>query len=77
MEEKLVRYIRRHTMTVTLVVVLSFLLLGLGEYFLYRKVMVVNQMVSEGLMQIKEEVKTPTSTPVSVTVTPPMMKKVK
>lgn len=77
MEEKLVRYIRRHTMTVTLVVVLSFLLLGLGEYFLYRKVMVVNQMVSEGLMQIKEEVKAPTPTPISSIVTPPMMKRIK
>lgn len=77
MEEKIVRYIRRHTMTVTLVIVLSFVLLGLGEYFLYRKVMVVNQMVSEGLMQIKEEVKTPTPTPISKIVTPPMMKKVK
>lgn len=77
MEEKLVRYIRRHTMTVTLVVVLSFLLLGLGEYFLYKKVMVVNQMVSEGLMQIKEQVKTPTPTPISMIVTPPVMKRVK
>lgn len=79
MEEKLVLYIRRHTMTVTLVVVLGFLLLGLGEYYLYRKVMFVNQMVSEGLMQIKEEVKTPTSTPLPTTVTPtpPMMKQAK
>lgn len=72
MEEKLVRYIRRHTMTVTLVVFLSFLLLGTGEYYLYRKVMFVNKMVSEGLMQIKESVNPPTPTP-----TVPMMKKVK
>lgn len=62
MEEKIVRYIKHHTMRITMIVVLGFLLLGLGEYFLYRKVMYVNQMVSEGLMQIKETVKTPTPT---------------
>lgn len=72
MEEKIVRYIRHHTITVTMVVVLGFLLLGLGEYYLYRKVMYVNQMVSEGLMQIKESVKTP-----APPVIAPMMRGVK
>lgn len=74
MEEKIVRYIRHHTMTVTLVVVLSFILLGTGEYYLYRKVMFVNQMVSEGVMQIKETIRPPTPTP---TIVLPMMKRVK
>jgi len=72
MEEKLIKYIRHHTMTVTMVIVLGFLLLASGEYYLYRKVMYVNQMVSEGLMQIKETVKAPTPTTVV-----PMMKGVK
>lgn len=69
MEEKIVRYIKHHTMTVTLVVVLSFILLGTGEYYLYRKVMYVNQMISEGVMQIKETIRPPTSTPKPITPT--------
>ncbi len=72
LEEKIVRYIRHHTMTVTIVVILGFLLLAVGEYYLYRKIMYVNQMVSEGLMQIKESVKAPTPTTIV-----PMMKRVK
>ena len=74
MEEKIVKYIQKHTMTVTFVVVLGFLLLGVGEYYLYRKVMFVNKMVSEGLMQIKESVNPPSPTPTPKTVVP-MMKK--
>ncbi|TRZ52396.1 hypothetical protein D4R99_02780 [bacterium] len=54
MEEKLSRYVRRHMMTVLIAVLSSFLLLFLGEFLLYKKIMVVNRMVSEGLMQIKE-----------------------
>jgi len=72
MEEKIVRYIRHHTMRITMIVILGFLLLGIGEYYLYRKVMFVNQMVSEGLMQIKESVNPPTPT-----IVLPMMKRVK
>ncbi len=59
-------------MRITMIVILGFLLLGIGEYYLYRKVMFVNQMVSEGLMQIKESVNPPTPT-----IVLPMMKRVK
>lgn len=53
--------IHRHTRLVTAVVVAIFLLLGAGEYYLYRQIMYLNRMVSEGLMQIKDEVKQPPS----------------
>lgn len=54
MEQKIFRYIRGHMMTMMIVVLSSFLLLFLGEFFLYRKIMYLNQIVSEGFMQIKE-----------------------
>lgn len=54
MEKDVVNYIRKHTFLVTVVVVVVFMLLAFGEYFLYRKIMLVNQMVSEGFMQVKE-----------------------
>ncbi len=54
MEKDVSSYVRKHTFMVTMVVVLVFLLLAFGEYFLYRKIMQVNQMVSEGFMQMKE-----------------------
>ncbi|MEK7597096.1 MAG: hypothetical protein AAB441_00440 [Patescibacteria group bacterium] len=57
MEQKINRYIKGHMMTMLIVVLSSFLLLFLGEFFLYRKIMYLNQTVSEGLMQIKEAAK--------------------
>lgn len=57
MEQKFIRYIRHHTMPIVIVLLLSFLILFLGEFFLYRKIEYVNKMVAEGLMQIKEAVK--------------------
>ncbi len=47
--------IHHHTKLVTAVVVTVFLLLGAGEYYLYRQIMYINRMVSEGFMQIKTE----------------------
>jgi len=41
-------------MTMMIAVLTGFLILFLGEFLLYRKIMVLNQMVSEGLIQIKE-----------------------
>ena len=58
MEHKINRYIKGHMMTIMIVILISFLLLFLGEFFLYRKIMYLNQIVSEGLMQIKEAAKT-------------------
>lgn len=54
MNKEISHYIHKHTTFVTLVVVSVFLLLAGGEYFLYRKIMWVNKMVAEGLIQIKE-----------------------
>ena len=54
MEQKIYHYIRGHMMTMLIVVLSSFLLLFLGEFFLYRKIMHLNQIISEGFMQIKE-----------------------
>lgn len=54
MEKDVVNYVHKHTFLVTMVVVVAFVLLAFGEFFLYRKVMLVNKMVSEGFMQIKE-----------------------
>src|SRR3989338_4954565 len=54
-EKNVAHYVQKHTFLVTILVVSIFLLLAIGEYFLYRKIMLVNSMVSEGLMQIKEQ----------------------
>jgi len=57
MEKDVINYIRKHTFLVTTVVIAAFLLLAFGEYFLYRKTKELNKMISEGMMQIKEELK--------------------
>ena len=62
MEHKINRYIKGHMMTIMIVILISFLLLFLGEFFLYRKIMYLNQIVSEGFMQIKEATKSPSPT---------------
>ncbi len=54
MEHKISRYIKSHMMTMMIIVLSSFLFLFLGEFFLYRKIAYLNQIVSEGFMQIKE-----------------------
>ena len=54
MNDQIYHYVRKHTSMVTTLIILGFLLLGLGEYKLYRKQMQLSKMVSEGLMQIKE-----------------------
>lgn len=54
MEHKINRYIKGHMMTMMIVILSVFLFLFLGEFFLYRKIMYLNQIVSEGFMQIKE-----------------------
>ena len=57
MEQDVVKYIRKHTFSVTVLITIAFLLLAFGEYFLYRKTKELNRMISEGVMQIKEEVR--------------------
>ncbi|MFH0979476.1 MAG: hypothetical protein V1803_00840 [Candidatus Roizmanbacteria bacterium] len=57
MEEKINRYIKGHMMTMMIVVLTGFLILFLGEFMLYRKIMYLNKIVSEGFMQVKEATK--------------------
>lgn len=57
MEKQVDNYLRKHTLLVTTLVIAVFLLLAFGEFFLYRKTQELNKMISEGMMQIKEELK--------------------
>ena len=57
MEKDVTKYVRKHTLFVATLIVGAFLLLAFGEYYLYRKTKELNKMVSEGMMQIKEEIK--------------------
>lgn len=54
MNDQLASYIRKHMMMVVTVSVLSFLMLAAGEYYLYRQMMQLKAMVSEGFFQVKE-----------------------
>lgn len=54
MEKNICYYLKHHTLTITFIVFSAIVILAAGEYFLYRKIMVMNKMLSEGLMQIKE-----------------------
>ena len=54
MEQQIASYIKRHIIQMTVVVLIVLLLLAMGQYYLYRQQMHLNEMVSEGLMQIKE-----------------------
>lgn len=57
MDKTIATYIRKHTVMVTVVIVVGFVLLAIGEYILYRKYVVLSQMVSEGFMQVKDGLK--------------------
>ncbi|PIV10601.1 hypothetical protein COS50_04620 [Candidatus Roizmanbacteria bacterium CG03_land_8_20_14_0_80_35_26] len=57
MEHKINHYIKSHMMTMMIVVLTGFLVLFLGEFMLYRKIMYINKIVSEGFMQMKEATK--------------------
>ncbi len=57
MEDKIAKYIRKHTMTMFWLTVISFVILATGEYVLYRKVMAINKMVAESTMQLKEDLR--------------------
>lgn len=55
MDVKWTKYLHKHTRMITVIVIVVFLLLAGGEYYLYRQIMYLNRMVSEGFMQIKTE----------------------
>lgn len=54
MEKELTKYFKKHTVCVTFLIILSFVILFFGEYYLYRNQMKLNKMISEGFMQLKE-----------------------
>ena len=54
MNDNVSKYLHKHTFFISVVVVLTFLLVFAGEFYLYRNQMKLNQMISEGFMQIKE-----------------------
>jgi len=82
MKEDFEKYFKKHTWIVMKLIVVAFLLLAVGEFYLYRQVVHLNSMVSEGVLQIKEQIRegqvtpTPTPTPTLKTVkqTPTLMK---
>lgn len=54
MEHKIVNYLRHHTLLTAGIVILVFIALASGEYYLYRNAAWLNKMLAEGLMQLKE-----------------------
>ena len=56
-------YIKTHTMLIMTLVVGIFMILAGGEYVLYRRIMQLNRMMSEGLIQLKETKKVETASP--------------
>ena len=58
MDKTIFSYIRTHTVLILTVFLSAFLLLAVGEFVLYRNVMKLNEMLSEGLIQIKENKQT-------------------
>ena len=54
MEEKIERYLKHHSLTLTITIFMAIVILAAGEYVLFRKIMTINKMVAEGLIQIKE-----------------------
>jgi len=68
MDKMIFSYIKTHTVLVLTVVVGVFLLLAGGEFILYRRMMQLNKMVSEGFMQVKESRGMPEIKPVDPTL---------
>ena len=58
MEKNIRHYLKHHTLVITFIVFSAIIVLAAGEFVLYRKIISVNKMVSEGFMQIKEAAKT-------------------
>lgn len=54
MDKIIFSYIRTHTLLILTMTATAFFVLAVGEFLLYRNVMKLNEMLSEGLIQIKE-----------------------
>lgn len=73
MNDELSRYLHKHTSMIVSFIILAFVLLAAGEVMLYRNEMKLNAMISEGLIQLKEEKRqnvTPPTPVVTVTTKP-------
>lgn len=66
MEKTISKYLHKHTFFISTVVVLSFLTLLGGEYYLFRHEMKLNKMISEGFMQLKESQRAQVISPIAV-----------
>lgn len=55
MNENLSKYFHKYTVIISIVVLFALLVLFGGEYLLFQRINSLNQMFSEGLMQVKEE----------------------
>ncbi|MFH0773467.1 MAG: hypothetical protein V1922_04105 [bacterium] len=65
MDKVIFSYIKTHTLLILTLLATAFLVLAIGEVVLYRNVIKLNEMLSEGLIQIKESKQinqTPTTT---------------
>ena len=57
MDESLtLHHLRHHTKKIALLILIAILILAAGEYYLYRQQVHIRSMVSEGLMQLKEQI---------------------
>lgn len=54
MADNISHYLKKHTKQVVTVVLLAFLVLAAGEYYLLRQIQHINRQLSEGLIQLKE-----------------------
>lgn len=64
MNKAVFSYIKTHTLLIMTLVVGIFMILASGEYILYRRIMQLNRMVSEGLFQLKETKKAEITNPI-------------
>ena len=55
MDKVIFSYLRTHTLMILTLLATAFVILAAGEIVLYRNVMDLNRMLSEGLIQIKED----------------------
>jgi len=54
MDKAIFSYVRTHTLLILTLLTMAFVILAAGEIVLYRNVIKLNEMLSEGLIQIKE-----------------------
>jgi len=51
-------HLHHHTKKIALLILIAILILAAGEYYLYRQQVHIKNMVSEGLIQLKEQIMT-------------------